>query len=323
LRGIDLLLEGGLNVKAVVFPEGEDPDSYSRKVGSQAFQDYLKENSRDFIGFKISLYQDEIDKDPIRKAGVIREVVLSISKIPDPIIRSVYAKEASGLLSIEEEILHAELNKILLKTQKEQFERAREEKAVEDSIDQLLPAPVETSAEDNLLLQEREMLRLLLNYGGQKLDVQELHFCQYILSEIKEVSFQTPVYQKMIQLYREQISLGQVPSDELFLNHGDAEIRQESIAMITQRHEVSTNWKDKFQIFVALESDDLADTAFKSILRLKRRLLQKMMEEAMIKIKEAEQLQLAEEKVNELLEVYLELKKLKLKIDKELGIVIG
>jgi DNA primase len=93
--------------------------------------------------------------------------------------------------------------------------------------------------------------------------------------------------------------------------------------MITQRHEVSTNWKDKFQIFVALESDDLADTAFKSILRLKRRLLQKMMEEAMTKIKEAEQLQLAEEKVNELLEVYLELKKLKLKIDKELGIVIG
>jgi DNA primase len=323
LRGIDLLLEGGLNVKAVVFPDGEDPDSYSRKVGTQAFQDYLKENSRDFIGFKIGLYQDEIDKDPIRKAGIIREVVQSISKIPDPIIRSVYAKEASGLLSIEEEILHAELNKILLKTQKEQFERAKEEKAVEDSIDQLLPASVEASAEDNLLLQEREMLRLLLNYGGQKLDVQELHFCQYILSEIEEVSFQTPVYQKMIQVYREQISLGQVPSDDLFLNHSDAEIRQEAIAMITQRHEVSSNWKDKFQIFIALESDDLADTAFKSILRLKRRLLQKMMEEAMVKIKEAEQLQLSEDKVSELLQVYLELKKLKLKIDKELGIVIG
>lgn len=323
LRGIDLLLEGGLNVKAVVFPDGEDPDSYSRKVGSQAFQDYLKENSRDFIGFKIGLYQDEIDKDPIRKAGIIREVVQSISKIPDPIIRSVYAKEASGLLSIEEEILHAELNKILLKTQKEQFERAKEERAIEDSIDQLLPAPEEISAEDNLLLQEREMLRLLLNYGGQKLDVQELHFCQYILTEIEEVSFQTPIYQKMLQLYRDRIALGQVPSDELFLNHGDAEIRQEAIAMITQRHEVSTHWKDKFQIFVALESDDLADTAFKSILRLKRRLLQKMMEEAMAKIKEAEQLQLEVEKVSELLEMYLELKNFKLKIDKELGIVIG
>ncbi len=323
LRGIDLLLEGGLNVKAVVFPDGEDPDSYSRKVGSQAFQEYLNANSRDFIGFKIGLYQDEIEKDPIRKAGIIREVVQSIGKIPDPIIRSVYAKEASVLLGIEEEILHAELNKILIKTQKDQFERAKEEKAVEESIEDLLALPVEAGAEDHLLAQERETMRLLLNYGGQKLDEQELHFSQYILTEIAEVSFQTPVYQKMLQLYRESVGLGTIPSDELFLNHGDAEIRQEAIALITQRHEVSTHWKDKFQIFIQLESDDLASTAFKSILRLKRRLLQKLMEEAMANIKEAEQQQLAEEKMRELLELYLELKNFKLKIDKELGIVIG
>jgi DNA primase len=323
LRGIDLLLEGGLNVKAVVFPDGEDPDSYSRKVGSQAFQDYLNANSRDFIGFKIGLYQDEIEKDPIRKAGIIREVVQSIGKIPDPIIRSVYAKEASVLLGIEEEILHAELNKILIKTQKEQFERAKEEKAVEESIEDLLTLPLEAGSEDHLLAQERETMRLLLNYGGQKLDEQELHFCQYILTEIADVSFQTPVYQKMLLIYRESVVLGQVPTDELFLNHGDAEIRQEAIALITQRHEVSTHWKDKFQIFIQLESDDLANTAFKSILRLKRRLLQKLMEEAMANIKEAEQLQLEEGKMRELLELYLELKSFKLKIDKELGIVIG
>lgn len=323
LRGIDLLLEGGLNVKAVVFPDGEDPDSYSRKVGSQAFQEYLKANSRDFIGFKIGLYQDEIEKDPIRKAGIIREVVQSIGKIPDPIIRSVYAKEASGLLGIEEEILHAELNKILIKTQKDQFERAKEEKAIEESIEDLLPLPVEVGTEDHLLAQERETMRLLLNYGGQKLDEQELHFCQYILAEIADVSFQTPVYQKMLLIYRESVELGNVPTDELFLNHGDAEIRQEAIALITQRHEVSTHWKDKFQIFIQLESDDLANTAFKSILRLKRRLLQKLMEEAMSNIKEAEQQQLEEGKMRELLELYLELKNFKLKIDKELGIVIG
>jgi len=323
LRGIDLLLEGGLNVKAVVFPDGEDPDSYSRKVGSQAFQDYLKTNSRDFIGFKIGLYQEEIEKDPIRKAGVIREVVQSIGKIPDPIIRSVYAKEASGLLGIEEEILHAELNKILIKTQKDQFERAKEEKAVEESREDLLKLPLEAEVEDHLLSQERETMRLLINYGGQKLDEQELHFCQYVLTEIAEVSFQTPVYQKMLHLYRESVSLGNIPSDQLFLSHGDAEIRQEAIALITQRHEVSTHWKDKFQIFIQLESDDLASTAFKSILRLKRRLLQKLMEEAMADIKEAEQQQMEVGKMRELLELYLELKNFKLKIDKELGIVIG
>lgn len=323
LRGIDLLLEGGLNVKAVVFPDGEDPDSFSRKVGTQAFQEYLKANSRDFISFKIGLYQEEIEEDPIRKAGIIREVVQSIGKIPDPIIRAVYAKEASGLLDIEEEILHAELNKILIKTQKDQFERAKEEKALEESIDELVNLPVEQGAEDHLLTQEKEMIRLLINYGGQKLEEQDLHFCQYILSEIAEVNFQTPVYQKMIQLFRESVDLGNVPTDALFLNHGDTEIRQEAIALITQRHEISMHWKDKFQIFIQQESDDLANTAFKSILRLKRRLIQKLMEEAMAKIKEAEQSHLEEDKLQELLEIYLELKKFKLNIDKELGIVIG
>ena len=323
MRGIDLLLEGGLNVKAVVFPEGEDPDSYSRKVGSQAFQQYLKKESRDFIGFKIGLYKEEIEQDPIRKAGIIREVVQSIGKIPDPIIRSVYAKEASNLLAIEEEIIHAELNKILLKTQKEQFERAKEEKAIEESIDELVAAPEEIPSEGTILLQERETMRLLINYGSFRLDAQEVHFSQYVMEEIKEIAFQTPIYQKMLQVFKEQGVSGNIPTDELFLNHSDTEIRQEAIALVTQRHEVSNHWKDKFQIFIQLESDDLATTAFKSILRLKRRFLQKMMEEAMAKIKEAEAMQLQEAEVNELLELYLELKKFKFKIDKELGIVIG
>lgn len=323
LRGIDLLLEGGLNVKAVVFPEGEDPDSYSRKVGSQAFQQYLKKESRDFIGFKIGLYKEEIEQDPIRKAGIIREVVQSIGKIPDPIIRSVYAKEASNLLAIEEEIIHAELNKILLKTQKEQFERAKEEKAIEESIDELVAAPEEIPSEGTILLQERETMRLLINYGSFRLDAQEVHFSRYVMEEIKEIAFQTPIYQKMLQVFKEQGVSGNIPTDELFLNHSDTEIRQEAIALVTQRHEVSNHWKDKFQIFIQLESDDLATTAFKSILRLKRRFLQKMMEEAMAKIKEAEAMQLQEAEVNELLELYLELKKFKFKIDKELGIVIG
>ena len=202
LRGIDLLLEGGLNVKAVVFPEGEDPDSYSRKVGSQAFQQYLKKESRDFIGFKIGLYKEEIEQDPIRKAGIIREVVQSIGKIPDPIIRSVYAKEASNLLAIEEEIIHAELNKILLKTQKEQFERAKEEKAIEESIDELVAAPEEIPSEGTILLQERETMRLLINYGSFRLDAQEVHFSQYVMEEIKEIAFQTPIYQKMLQVFK-------------------------------------------------------------------------------------------------------------------------
>jgi DNA primase len=323
IRGIDLLLEGGLNVKAVVFPDGDDPDSYSRKVGTQAFQQYLKENSRDFIGFKIGLYQDEFARDPIRKAEVIREIVQSIGKIPDPIIRSVYAKEASGLLQIEEEIIHSELNKSLIKSQKDHFQKAKEEAEAEEKLEELIPAQTQSSVEDTLRIQEKETIRLLLNYGWQKIDEEELHLCQYLMSETADIEFQTPIYQKVLQLYRNKLSQGEIPKTDFFVSSADAEVRQEVIDLISPRHEISVHWHERHQIFITTESDDLAGTAFKSILRLKRRLVQKMMEEAKQKIKSAELGQLDVDKVIELQQVYFELKKVQLQIDKELGIVIG
>jgi len=323
LRGIDLLLEGGLQVKAVTFPDGDDPDSYSRKVGTQAFQDYLKEKSQDFIAFKISLYKDEIAKDPIRKAGVIREVLESISKIPDPILRSVYAKETSLLLDIEEEIVHVELNKLLLKSQKESFQRSKEQKEMEEQVADLLPPKQNLDSHDIFRTQERETLRLLINYGGHPLEQEEGYFCQYILNEIKEVEFKTPLYIKMLSLYKNWVEQGTPPTHAIFLNQADAEVKQEAIALMSQKHEVSAHWKDKFQIFIQFESDDLAHTAFKSILRLKRRLLQKLMEEAIQKIKEAESTGQDQNQVGEFQTIYLELKKMKLSMDKELGIVVG
>lgn len=323
LRGIDLLLEGGLNVKAVVFPEGEDPDSYSRKVGSDAFQSYLEKNSRDFIGFKIGLYKDEIARDPIRKAEVIREVVQSIGKIPDPILRSVFTKEAAGLLDIEEEIIHAELNKSLLKHQKDSFEKQKEEEFQEAQIEELIGAKEETSFSEILRLQEKEMIRLLVNYGIEKLEGQELHLSQYLLSETADLEFETPVYAKILGIYRQQLSQNQIPGTDFFLTGTDAEVKKEVIDLISPRHEVSTHWEGRHEIIINKENDDLTLTGYKSILRLKRKFVRKMMEEAKQKIKNAEAQALEFEEVAELQEIYFTLKKVQIEIDKELGIVIG
>jgi len=323
IRGIDLLLEGGLNVKAVVFPDGDDPDSYSRKVGSQAFQDYLKNNSRDFIGFKIGLYQEEFERDPIRKAEVIREIVQSIGKIPDPIIRSVYAKEASGLLQIEEEIIHSELNKSLIKSQKDHFQKVKEEVEAEEKLEELLPTKNPISVEDTLRIQEKETIRLLLNYGWKIIDQEELHLCHYLMAETEEIVFFTPIYKKILKIYRDSLEKGTIPTTDFFVSFSDVEVRQEVIDLISARHEVSAYWHDRHQIFITTESDDLAATAFKSILRLKRRLVHKMMDEAKQKIKSAELHHESPEAVFELQQVYFELKKVQLEIDKELGIVIG
>lgn len=323
LRGIDLLLEGGLNVKAVVFPDGEDPDSYSRKVGSQAFQDYLEQNSRDFIGFKIGLYKDEFVKNPIRKAEVIREVIQSIGKIPDPIIRSVYAKEAATLLEVEEDVIHTELNKSLLKTQKDHYNQQQDPHIPETGFEEFLPTEEKTAFSDILKVQEREMVRLLINYGWETLDQEELHLCDYLLAETQDLEFETPVYEKILLTYRQILRRGEVPSVELFIRQKDEEMRQEIIDLVTPRHEVSNHWHERHQIFINTESDNLSLTGFKSILRLKRRVVQKMMEEAKQKIKSAESDQEADVKIDELQKIYFELKKVQLEIDKELGIVIG
>ena len=323
LRGIDLLLEGGLNVKAVVFPDGEDPDSYSRKVGSEAFQDYLASNSRDFIGFKIGLYQEEYAKDPIRKAEVIREVVLSIGKIPDPIIRSVYAKEASNLLEIEEEIIHAELNKSILKTQKDFYNKQKQEIEAEEAIQEILPTEIEITFEEILRIQEREMVRILVNYGTQQLAEQEISLSNYLLSETEDLEFSTPVYARLLKLYRYALVKGEIPTVEYFIGLGDQEIQKEVIDLVTIRHEVSVHWADKHQIIINKESDDLSMTGYKTILRLKRKMVQKMMEEAKLKLKNAELEKLPEQQVVGFQELYFELKKVQLEIDRELGIVIG
>lgn len=324
LRGIDLLLEGGLLVKAVVFPDGEDPDSFSRKVGTQAFQDYLQSNSRDFIGFKIGLYQEEIKRDPIRKAELIREVVQSIGKIPDSINRSVYAKEASGLLNIEEEIIHAELNKALLKTQKDQFQRAKEEAEAEEKLEELLPiAPKKFTAEEALLIQEKEVVRILINYGLEQLDQEGTYLSQYLLSETEELEFQTPVYRKIWAIYREQLAKGTIPGYEYFLGLQDADIKNQIIEMISPRHEVSTHWTETHQIIITKETDDLPQTAYKTILRLKRKTIKKMMEDTAQKIRKGELEQLSEAEILDLQQLYFGLKKIQIEIDRELGIVIG
>lgn len=134
LRGIDMILSEGMNVKAVVFPEGEDPDSYSQSHSSTEVEAFLQGQAEDFLTFKTNLYKEESERDPIRRAQTIKEVVQSIAKIPDPIVRTVYVKQSATQLDIGEDVLIAELNKLLIRESKEkekQKERDRNRKARE------------------------------------------------------------------------------------------------------------------------------------------------------------------------------------------------
>jgi DNA primase len=324
LRGIDMILEGGLNVKAVVFPPGEDPDSYARKVGGSAFSQYLEQQAVDFISFQIGLYAEEAAKDPLKFAELVKQVIQSLSKIPDPIIRSVFVKKSSSLLEMDEDILVTELNKILLKTQKDQYfreQRAEEEQTT--ALETLLPSPKEEVSNLRLIeQQEREMLRLLVNYGFEMVS-EELSVCEYLLQETEELTFETPLFNKILMIFKQGLKDGLLPQPAYFLSVEDSEVKQEVINLITPKYELSTLWETRYQIFTTHEADDLAKTVYDNILHLKKKVIKKMLEEARNQIKHAEINQESVDMVSQKMRVYMELKNYQVAIDKQLGIVIS
>lgn len=288
LRGIDMILRGGLNVRVVLFPDGEDPDSYSRKVGTTAFQKFLTENTQDFVSFKAGLYAQDAARDPIKKAESIKEIVTSIAQIPDPVKRSVYIQETSAQLKISEPVLLTELNKILIqerkKTDREKFRDQDEVQIPFESNPE--PAPVKLDAQSMVERQERETIRLLLNYADKRVDDNTLS--DFFARELDDVSFSHPVYKKIYEEFRHGIQSGKIPDSHYFLQQGDETVKQAITELITPRYDTSKHWSDKYKIFFPKEEEMVDQLALTNVLRLKFRVVQKMMEDNLQKVKLAE-----------------------------------
>lgn len=321
LRGIDLILKGGLNVRVVLLPDGEDPDSYSRKMGSTDFQHYLKSNTRDFISFKTDLYAAGSVNDPIKKAEAIREIVTSISFIPDPIKRSVYIKETSDLLNMQESVLLTELNKILIRERKKQEqERWREEQPEPvDVLPDVQPLS-KTDAQTIVQMQERETIRLLLNYAENSFadDSGEQKLIDFMMNELDEVEFINPVYREIFDTFKNGSATGDRIDNFYFLENGTAEVKKAVADLITSRYETSPHWSEKYHIYFPHEREVIHDVALNNVLRLKFRLIQKMMEENLAEMKGIKD----EWKIDQHLVKHQELKSAEKEIAGILGIVV-
>ena len=287
LRGIDMILKGGMNVRVVLFPDGEDPDSYSRKVGTTEFQKFLKDHTQDFVSFKAGLYASEAAGDPIRKAESIKEIISSIAQIPDPVKRSVYIQETSSLLKIAEPVLLSELNKILIQERR----KTDKDKPREQHAEELIPVvpeeiePTKLDVQGMVQLQERETIRLLLNYADKS--VEEHKLTEFIMQELDDVTFTNPVYKQIYEAFKNGAILGNIPDSNSFLKGSSPEIKNTVTELITARHVTSEHWHAK-NIFFSKESEIVNELALSNVLRLKFRMVQKMMEENLQKIKEAE-----------------------------------
>lgn len=322
LRGIDLILKGGLNVRVVLFPDGDDPDSYSRKVGSTAFQEFLKNSRKDFISFKADLYSAEAGSDPIRKAESIREIVASIALIPDPVKRSVYIQETSNLLRIGEGVLLTELNKILIQ------ERRKSEKEKQREDQNLIPTEpvtdiISTSkidVESMVQHQERETIRLLLNYSDRSLEDQKLS--DFLFHELEDVSFVNPMFGEIYSGMRTGWEKGELRDSHYFIQHGSDEIKKIVTDLVAQRYDISEHWGDKYHIHFPKEDDILNEMAYTNVLRLKLRIIQKMLDENKQKIKVAEASG-NESEVDNYLNTQIGLDQAKRELSDLLGIVIA
>ncbi|MEO8472537.1 MAG: DNA primase [Chryseolinea sp.] len=314
LRGIDLVLKGGLNVRIVLLPDGEDPDSYSRKHGTTEFKEFLKSHSQDFISFKIDLHSKEA-KDPIKKAEAIRDIVTSISLIPDAIKRSVYIQETSQLLKMPEDVLVTELNKIVIGERKKNQDKPRED-VVEPVKQQAAEVETHTDLSSIVQRQERESIRLLLNYAEDHYDDDRL--IDFMMAELEDVEFTDEVYRDIYQHFREGVLQGKIVDTLYFMEHGSDKVKQAVAELTTQRYETSKHWGEKYHIHIRHEKELLHDMAYTNVLRLKFRLIQKLTEDNLAQMKNA----VNEDDLEKFFTIHEQLKGAEKELAQLLGIVV-
>lgn len=327
LRGIDMILQEGLNVKIVLFPEGEDPDSFAKKTSNTELKEYIQKNSIDFIRYKTKVLLDEVKNDPIQKTTVIKDIVNSISLIPDNIARSVYIKECSQLLDVNEQILINEINTLLRKKyiedKKQENEHPGTEKsaAIADQINEYQPPQqVPSSISDTAV--ERDMARIIVKYSDHIIKIKHkdeedsvetempISVAEFIYTALKEdnIQFENPIYRKVFNALEESINNNHIPNDDYFLNHQEEEVKQFAIVENTQIHELSKNWQEKFEIITASEKQIINNLVHGSVYTLKLSMVDKLKHELIESLKIGDY---NEEKVQtlELIKLYDEARK--------------
>jgi len=323
LRGINMILKGGLNVRVLLFPDNEDPDSFSRKVGTSEFQKYLKEQTQDFVTFKIKLVSDEALKDPIKKAESIREIAETLAQIPDEVKRSNYYKEVHKLWGISESIIIKEVNVLRIKNRNDST-RTEQLVSKDDDVSQNIHEDIQNEfsilPEFQIYAQEKETIRLLLNFALSKIDDQNLS--DFLLQELEDVKFTNPVFREIYESFKQGLTHKKTIDVQHFLNEGNDQIKAAVSDLITSRYDTSPHWSDKFQIHIPKDKDVLDKLALSNVLRLKFRVVQKMVNDNLQQVKLAETSGDLEE-VDRALEMQAGLKKAEGELAGSLGIVVA
>jgi DNA primase len=298
IRGIDLILEAGMNVKVCTFPDGDDPDSFAKKTSYQDLLLYFEENAKDFIQFKASLLMAEAKSDPIKKADLIRDMVVSISKIPDRIKREVYIKECSRIMDISEDVLFNTLAQLVKKDLSEANKQYKEEQKAFDVVKNDSSQP--TTKVDIQYELEHKIIQILLLYGNKEVEFEDLILSEnedgefaevkekknfkvyqriYLSLQEDEVELANPIfkaiYNHLIAYYNENEAF----ELDKYLMHLPEELAQEVTSILmNEEREVLHNWEVQ-QIYVKQKEDTISQYVTETIITLRWYLVNNIIDE--------------------------------------------
>ena len=338
-RGIDLILEEGLNVKVVLFPEGEDPDSYSKSVSSSELDSYIKGHTQDFISFKTDILLKDSLNDPIKKAELIRDMIHSVALIPDQITRSVYSKEVAIRFDLSEQIVTNELNKL----RKGVISKQIAEPEIKDLpidieiVDHTVQGQKKTVLTDDH--NERDLIRKMIKYGPfametdhideegvkQKLEVSVIELVCHEL-EKDELTFSNPLYNKIHRILVEGLSENVLYKSSFFLRHEDQEIVKFVSEIESEEHEISPHWLAKYKIETNTEFDKLPQAILGSIYSFKLAKVRQRIQEIMRELEKYDNnpsnQEADEQNLINLLSEQMALSKVDRMLSEKLGIII-
>jgi DNA primase len=291
LRGVNLILQEGMNVKVLTFPDGDDPDSYAKKVSSEELENYIDSQAKDFIEFKCSLLLEDAKEDPIKRAELIKDIVATVALIPDTISRTVYAQSSSRILGVDEQLIFTSI---------EQSRSGKSPSRASEPMQVVFSSPIQGTKKKDALgvdLEESTLIRLLVIYGTSPLhfvykneegeeEETNLSTAEYIISELSDDDLQFTqsafhkIYSEFITHIQEN---GTILDEQYFVRHQDPEISQAISELLSDKHQLS-DWSKK-EIFVPTEADKLKELVTEAVIRLKSKQVKLKLEEMLLQMK--------------------------------------
>lgn len=331
IRGIDMLLSEGMNIKILLLPDGDDPDSFSKKHSATEFQQYIKEHEVNFINFKANLLLGEVGNDPIKKAELMSDMVKSIAVIPNKIVRYACMQECASLLKVSEQVLQNEIGKLLKQRDDSFLEKIATEQKVEappQALEEIYGTfiPSDGQEEREFYKIERLILRSLVRYGekvmcyataenGEEIPVTVI---EYIINDLKEddLAFHNPLHRKILAEAGEHIGKNNFVAERYFLAHPDPVISKLAAELISDRYQLS-KYHSKNQKIVA-DEERLVDLVPLLMIDFKNAIVEEELKHTMRLLQDPETAK-NEEKCQAIMKKFKELKEIQNIMAKRLG----